>query len=95
MALCLATSLVEKGGLDARDQMERYCRWHEQGYLSSNGVCLDIGNTASGALRQYRRTGEPLSRSTAVCIVGLGPAVIIGRIPASLNNGTARTVRAA
>ena len=26
MALCLAESLVEKGGFDARDQMERYCR---------------------------------------------------------------------
>ena len=27
MALCLAESLVECHGLDARDQMERYRRW--------------------------------------------------------------------
>ena len=25
MALCLATSLVEQGGFDANDQMDRYC----------------------------------------------------------------------
>ena len=29
MALCLATSLVERGCFDARDQMDRYCRWAE------------------------------------------------------------------
>jgi ADP-ribosyl-[dinitrogen reductase] hydrolase len=45
MALCLATSLVEKNGFDPKDQMDRYCRWQEEGYLSSNGRCFDIGNT--------------------------------------------------
>ncbi len=39
MALCLATSLIEKSGFDARDQVERYCRWQEEGYLSSTGAC--------------------------------------------------------
>ena len=32
MALCLAASLVETGGFDARDQI-RYWRWLEQGYM--------------------------------------------------------------
>ena len=59
MALCLATSLVERGGFDAKDQMDRYVRWHERGYLSSNGECFDIGTTVSGALARYKRTGEP------------------------------------
>ena len=36
MALCLAESLVEVGGFDASDQMERYLR-DARGYLSSNG----------------------------------------------------------
>ena len=31
MALCLAESLVERSGFDAKDQMDRYCRWHEEG----------------------------------------------------------------
>lgn len=27
MALCLAASLIERGGFDARDQMRRYLDW--------------------------------------------------------------------
>ena len=53
MALCLAESLIERCGYDPKDQMERYCRWHEQGYLSSNGRCFDIGITVRGALAAY------------------------------------------
>src|SRR5512144_2662418 len=53
MALCLATSLLETGSFDPRDQMERYCRWYEDGYLSSKGVCFDIGNTVRAALERY------------------------------------------
>jgi ADP-ribosyl-[dinitrogen reductase] hydrolase len=72
MALCLATSLVARGGFDARDQMARYCRWMEEGYLSSNGRCFDIGNTVRAALHAYRRTGEPFSGSTAPDAAGNG-----------------------
>ena len=55
MALCLATSLLERGGFDPRDQMERYCRWAAEGYLSSTGSCFDIGGTVSRALMAFRR----------------------------------------
>src|SRR5262249_9599752 len=34
MALCLAESLVKCRGFDPKDQMERYCRWWQEGYLS-------------------------------------------------------------
>ena len=61
MALCLASSLAELGRFDAADQMERYCRWHEHGYLSSTGRCFDIGLTIRGALARYRRTGDPIA----------------------------------
>lgn len=63
MALCLATSLIECGGFDARDQMDRYCRWWDEGYLSCTGKCFDIGVTVSSALDGYQRTGEPYSGS--------------------------------
>ncbi len=36
MALCLAESLLERDGFDARDQVERYSRWQQEGYLSLN-----------------------------------------------------------
>ena len=64
MALCLAASLVERKGFDARDQIERYCRWLDQGYLSSTGRCFDIGITVREALQQFKQSGEPFACST-------------------------------
>jgi len=48
MALCLASSLVERGRFDPTDQMRRYWEWCENGYLSSTGSCFDIGLTVRG-----------------------------------------------
>ena len=42
MALCLASSLVEKGSFDPADQMQRYVKWHEEGYWSATGRCFDL-----------------------------------------------------
>ena len=61
MALCLATSLLEKNGFDAQDQMERYWRWYQEGYLSSIGRCFDIGNITRQALEEFHITGDPMS----------------------------------
>src|SRR5512145_652490 len=63
MALCLATSLVRAGGFDATDQMNRYCNWYKEGYLSSTGHCFDIGNTVRQALHRYIETGDPFGGS--------------------------------
>ncbi len=82
MALCLAASLVETGRFDPRDQMERYCRWYETGYMSSTGRCFDIGRTVAQALAHYRRTGEvwagPTDPNTAGngCIMRLAPVAL-------------------
>ena len=64
MALCLADSLLAVGGLDARDLIESFCRWYEDGYNSVTGECFDIGGTTARALDSFRATGEPLSGST-------------------------------
>ena len=63
MALCLAESLLERGGFDAHDQMGRYVRWWREGYLSSTGICFDIGNTVAGALRRFMREEEQTGRA--------------------------------
>jgi ADP-ribosyl-[dinitrogen reductase] hydrolase len=81
MALCLATSLVEKNGFDPKDQMDRYCRWQEEGYLSSNGICFDIGSTVAAALRQYRQTGDPIAGSTSPHSAGNGSIMRLAPIP--------------
>jgi ADP-ribosylglycohydrolase len=76
MALCLADSLLECDGFDARDQIERYRRWQQEGYLSATGQCVGItASTARAiAMAQWRRQAffgshdpnqvdpEPLSR---------------------------------
>ncbi|MDP1979112.1 ADP-ribosylglycohydrolase family protein [Undibacterium sp.] len=59
MALCLAESLLTKDGFDAKDQMGRYLNWWKWGYLSSTGLCFDIGNTVRAALSRYASSGEP------------------------------------
>ena len=81
MALCLATSLLESQGFDADDQMQRYCRWHNEGYLSSNGRCFDIGNTVSSALRSYKAHGNPYAGSTETWSAGNGSLMRLAPIP--------------
>ncbi len=58
MALCLAESLLDRGGMDLADQLRRYVRWHRDGYLSSNGRCFDIGGTTRAQLLRFGRTGD-------------------------------------
>jgi ADP-ribosyl-[dinitrogen reductase] hydrolase len=81
MALCLAVSLLKEEGFDPQDQMDRYCRWQEEGYLSSNGRCFDIGNTVAGALRRYRNTGEPFSGSKDPYTAGNGSVMRLAPVP--------------
>jgi ADP-ribosyl-[dinitrogen reductase] hydrolase len=81
MALCLATSLHECGGFDAADQMRRYCRWMEDGYLSSTGKCFDIGRTVLSALQSFRRTGDPFSGITDPKSAGNGCLMRLAPVP--------------
>jgi ADP-ribosylglycohydrolase len=61
MTLCLAESLLECEGFDARDQVERYRRWQSQGHLSATGQCVGItaATARALALAQWRR--QPFS----------------------------------
>ncbi len=81
MALCLATSLVELRRFDARDQIERYCRWAETGYLSSTGSCFGIGATVYSALQRFRETKEPFAGSTNPLSAGNGCIMRLAPIP--------------
>ena len=81
MGLCLAESLLERGGFDARDQMERYVRWWREGYLSSTGTCFDIGITVAGALRRFLANGEPFAGSIAPDTAGNGSLMRLAPVP--------------
>ncbi|HEV2972022.1 MAG TPA: ADP-ribosylglycohydrolase family protein [Pirellulales bacterium] len=81
MALCLATSLTELGRFDPVDQLNRYWKWVDEGYLSSNGRCFDVGNTVYDALERFRQTGEPLSGSADPRSAGNGCIMRLAPVP--------------
>ncbi len=60
MAMCLAESILDRGGLDASDQLRRYLLWFREGYWSSTDRCFDIGATTASALRRFETTGASL-----------------------------------
>ncbi|MFN8595633.1 MAG: ADP-ribosylglycohydrolase family protein [Anaerolineae bacterium] len=81
MALCLAESLIERPTFDPIDQLERYVRWWREGYLSSNGVCFDIGGTVRSALTRYMQTHEAYCGSTDPNTAGNGSLMRLAPVP--------------
>jgi ADP-ribosyl-[dinitrogen reductase] hydrolase len=63
MALCLAESLLEREGFDARDQVARYRRWQQHGHLSATGQCLGITASTARALARSQWRRQPFSGS--------------------------------
>lgn len=57
-ALCLAQSLIDCRGFDAKDQLDKYVQWYKHGYMSSNGTCFDIGDQTRKVLDEYIKTGD-------------------------------------
>ncbi len=95
MALCLAESLVETGGLDAADQMRRYVRWRREGHLSSTGRCFDIGGTTSEALQRFEETGDPFSGPTGPHDAGNGSLMRLAPVVLFFRDDPAEAVRLA
>lgn len=83
MALCMAVSLVNNRWFNADDIMRLFVLWRDQGYLSSNGTCFDIGVTVRRALHRYERTGNPYSGDTDPksagngCLMRLAPVIMM------------------
>jgi ADP-ribosylglycohydrolase len=80
MALCLAESLLEHG-FDARDQVQRYRRWQQEGHLAATDQCVGItaGTARALAMAQWRRQAysgshDPESQDPAV----------LSRVPAAV-----------
>jgi ADP-ribosylglycohydrolase len=58
MALSLAESLLEYPNLEQRDLLDRFCRWASEGYNSSTGKCVGIGQNTLRTLGQFHREGN-------------------------------------
>lgn len=83
MALCLADSLLECGGYDSYDIMDRYARWVNEGYRSYDGrPADDVGNQTLLAIEDYLKYPELSLEDTRTeragngAIMRLAPVVI-------------------
>ena len=92
MALCLAESLTEKRSFDPADQMDRYCRWWQEGYLSSTGTCFDIGVTVRKSLESYLRSGEPFAGPTDAFTAGNGSLMRLAPLPLAFRRNVALAI---
>ena len=94
MALCLADSLVARRGFDLRDQLERYLRWLEDGYLSSAEYAFGMGNTVSRALARYELTGDASSAGlTEPTSAGNGSLMRLAPVPLFFAADRAEAIR--
>lgn len=92
MALCPAASLIECGEFDPTDQMNRYCNWVDNGYMSSNGRCFDIGTTVRSAINKYRVTGDPFAGSTDPWSAGNGAIMRLAPVPMMYAGSSEKTI---
>jgi ADP-ribosyl-[dinitrogen reductase] hydrolase len=90
MSLCIASSLTHCQSFDATHQMEQYCRWIDEGYLSCTGKAVGIGQATLKAMMRYYRTKDPIQgdpdprKSGNGCIMRLAPVPIYYRNNATL-----------
>jgi len=61
LALCLAQSLIDKNGIDQKDQLSKYLKWFKNGYMSANGRSIGCGKVTLRSLYRY------ISRNCAEC----------------------------
>ena len=94
MALCLAESLVVKGGHDPAHQLETYCRWWKDGHLSVKGRCFDIGMQTRGSLAHFWESKQyspaPDGNSS-----GNGGIMRLGPVPMRFAGDPAEAIRLA
>eukprot|EP01105_Mastigella_eilhardi_P006628 TRINITY_DN1816_c0_g1_i1.p1 TRINITY_DN1816_c0_g1~~TRINITY_DN1816_c0_g1_i1.p1 ORF type:complete len:423 (-),score=65.57 TRINITY_DN1816_c0_g1_i1:42-1148(-) len=81
MALCMAESLIAKRGVDLVDQLDRYTRWYQEGHLSSNGTCFDIGMTTRAALNRFGKSRQAESGGTDAKASGNGSLMRLAPTP--------------
>lgn len=81
MALCMAESLVKCDGFDAKNIMQKFLSWYQNGYLSSNGKCFDIGNTTATALSNFARGGNAYAGISDESASGNGGIMRLAPIP--------------
>lgn len=81
MALCLMESL--KGGLDYDDQMARFFRWADEGYMTPFGEVFDMGIATRKALQRFMQ-GTPALLCGGTSIHDNGNGSLIRILPLAM-----------
>jgi ADP-ribosyl-[dinitrogen reductase] hydrolase len=81
MALCLADSLINCQGFKPADQMYRYFRWYDDGFMSPLGYAYGIGRTVHNSMQRFIDTAEPFSGSTDPSTAGNGSIMRLAPVP--------------
>ncbi len=88
MALCIADSLLEKGGYDSYDIMDRYVRWLKEGYRTpDNKPALDVGFQTRKAIEEYKsypaisKNFQKTDSAGNGAIMRLAPIIIANTFP--------------
>ena len=93
MALCLADSLLERGGFDGEDQLRRYVAWWRDGVRSSTGACFDIGGATRSALERFLRSPGPACGSDDPMTAGNGSIMRLAPVPLFFRQDPAAALR--
>lgn len=82
MALCLGQSLLDCNGFNAKDQMQKYADWKENGYMGCNNTCIGIGKTTACSIDDWLHFGAgPLDGPTNPNLAGNGSIMRLAPIP--------------
>lgn len=84
MAICLAESLVAQGGMDERDLLARFLRWHRLGENACGGRAVGISSATRRVLEAFESTGRldaarEIGNAGNGCIMRLAPVAIFHR----------------
>ena len=80
MALCLGESLLFVPAINAKDLLDRFCRWAADGENASTGVCVGIGQNTLRVLGNFHRTGALFAPETRQKSDGNGAAMRLAPI---------------
>jgi len=82
-ALCLLSSLLDRGRLDPQDLMERISRWHRHGLYAVGGDVFDIGLQTRQAIDKFLE-GEPAATCGRTDEWGNGNGSLMRVLPLAL-----------
>lgn len=86
MTLCLANSLIEEKGFSPKDQMKKYKKWLYEGYCSSTGQSIGVGQTVLRTLLNHKDDESPYATIHSTNSDGNGSLMRIAPIPLFYKN---------